>query len=32
VPIVGVDDRVIGNGAPGPVTLELLDAFRRSIR
>ena len=32
VPIVGVNDRVIGNGAPGPITLELLDAFRRSIR
>ena len=32
VPIVGVNDRVIGNGAPGPVTLELLDAFRRSTR
>ena len=32
VPIVGVNDRVIGNGSPGPVTLELLDAFRRSIR
>lgn len=29
VPIVRVDDRVIGNGRPGPVTLRLLDAYRR---
>jgi branched-subunit amino acid aminotransferase/4-amino-4-deoxychorismate lyase len=29
VPIVRVDDRVIGNGMPGPVTLRLLDAYRR---
>ncbi len=28
VPIVRVDDRVIGSGAPGPVTLKLLQAFR----
>ncbi len=28
VPIVRVDDRVIGTGAPGPVTLKLLQAFR----
>jgi branched-chain amino acid aminotransferase len=28
VPIVRVDDRVIGNGTPGPVTLRLLQAFR----
>ena len=28
VPIVRVDDRVIGTGRPGPATLELLDAFR----
>ena len=32
VPIVRVNERVIGNGRPGPVTRTLLDAFRRSIR
>lgn len=32
VPIVQVDDRTIGTGAPGPVTLRLLDAFRRAAR
>ncbi len=31
VPIVSVNDRVIGNGAPGALTRELHDAFRRSI-
>lgn len=29
VPIVQVDDRAIGSGKPGPVTLALLDGFRR---
>jgi branched-chain amino acid aminotransferase len=28
VPIAGVDDRQIGTGRPGPVTLRLLEAFR----
>ena len=28
VPIVRVDDRVIGTGRPGPVTQKLLEAFR----
>jgi branched-chain amino acid aminotransferase len=28
VPIVQVDDRKIGNGAPGPITRALLEAFR----
>jgi branched-chain amino acid aminotransferase len=28
VPIVQVDDRKIGSGAPGPVTKSMLDAFR----
>ena len=31
VPIVRVNERVIGDGTPGPVTRTLLDAFRRSI-
>src|SRR6195256_2036944 len=29
VPIVQVDDRTIGSGKPGPVTLALLEAYRR---
>jgi branched-chain amino acid aminotransferase len=32
VPITTVDDRTIGTGRPGPVTLRLLDAFRQSTR
>jgi branched-chain amino acid aminotransferase len=32
VPIVTVDDRTIGTGRPGPVTLRLLDTFRQSTR
>jgi branched-chain amino acid aminotransferase len=32
VPIVTVDDRPIGSGRPGPVTVALLDAFRRTVR
>jgi branched-chain amino acid aminotransferase len=32
VPITRVDDRTIGSGRPGPVTLRLLDAFRRAVR
>jgi branched-chain amino acid aminotransferase len=30
VPIVTVNDRMIGNGRPGPVTRKLLNAFRRA--
>ncbi|MBI4468226.1 MAG: aminotransferase class IV [Acidobacteria bacterium] len=30
VPIVRVDDRTIGNGRPGPITLRLLDGYHRS--
>ena len=32
VPIVQVDDRPIGSGTPGPVTLALLDGFRRKAQ
>ena len=32
VPIVTVDDRTIGSGTPGPVTLRLLGEFRRRAR
>jgi branched-chain amino acid aminotransferase len=28
-PVVRVDDRVIGNGRPGPITLKLWDAYHR---
>jgi branched-chain amino acid aminotransferase len=28
-PVVRVDDRIIGNGAPGPITLDLLARYRR---
>jgi len=28
-PVVRIDDRQIGNGQPGPLTMRLLDAFRR---
>jgi branched-chain amino acid aminotransferase len=28
-PVVRIDDRQIGDGRPGPITLRLLDAFRR---
>ncbi len=32
VPIVQVDDRRIGSGAPGPITLALLDGFRKKAQ
>jgi branched-chain amino acid aminotransferase len=32
VPIVRVDAQAIGTGRPGPVTLRLLDAYRRKAR
>jgi branched-chain amino acid aminotransferase len=28
-PVVRIDDQVIGNGRPGPITAKLLDGFRR---
>jgi len=28
-PVVRVDDRTVGSGAPGPVTQKLLDGYRR---
>jgi branched-chain amino acid aminotransferase len=28
-PVVRIDDRVIGSGRPGPITLKLLDGYRR---
>ena len=32
VPIVRVDDRTIGPGVPGPITLALLDGFRKKAQ
>jgi branched-chain amino acid aminotransferase len=32
VPIVRVDERVIGTGSPGPITRRLLDAYRSKAR
>jgi branched-chain amino acid aminotransferase len=32
VPIVKVDDTVVGSGKPGPVTVALLDGFRRKAQ
>lgn len=32
VPIVRVDDRVIGSGTPGPITARLLEGFRARCR
>jgi branched-chain amino acid aminotransferase len=32
VPIVKVDDSVIGSGAPGPITQALLDGYRRKAQ
>src|SRR5262245_57270786 len=32
VPIVKVDSRTIGSGTPGPITLALLDAFRKQAQ
>ena len=31
-PVVRIDDRVIGNGKPGPVTLMLLEGYRKRAR
>jgi branched-chain amino acid aminotransferase len=28
-PVVRIDDRVIGTGKPGPITLRLLQAYRK---
>ena len=32
VPIIAVNERTVGNGRPGAVTLRLLDLFRRAAR
>src|SRR6266542_785573 len=31
-PVTRIDDRVIGTGTPGPVTMKLLEGFRRRAR
>ncbi|MDA9778632.1 branched-chain-amino-acid transaminase [Rubripirellula sp.] len=32
IPVVTLDGRTIGNGQPGPITLQLNDAFRELVR
>ena len=32
IPVVKVDQRVIGSGKPGPITKQLTEAFRQEIR
>jgi branched-chain amino acid aminotransferase len=32
IPAVKLDDRVIGNGKPGPITIQLEEAFRKLVR
>ncbi len=32
IPVISVDDRQIGNGKPGPVTHQILAAFRELVR
>ena len=32
IPVVKVDDRVIGSGKPGPMTKELTEAFHTLVR
>src|SRR5205814_1308078 len=31
-PVTWIDDRVIGDGRPGPITLKLLEGYRRRAR
>ncbi len=31
-PVTRIDDRVVGNGKPGPLTLKLLEGYRRRAR
>ena len=32
VPVIAVDDRKVGDGKPGPITLRILDVFRKTVR
>ena len=32
IPVVQVDDRPISDGRPGPITKQLIDAFRNLVR
>ena len=32
VPVIALDDRQIGDGKPGSITLKLLEVFRRNVR
>jgi branched-chain amino acid aminotransferase len=31
MPVIGIDERVIGEGKPGPVTLRLMEAYRKLV-
>ena len=31
-PVVRIDDRLIGSGTPGPITLRLLEGYRRKAQ
>ncbi|MDA8433905.1 MAG: branched-chain-amino-acid transaminase [Nitrospiraceae bacterium] len=31
MPVIGIDDRAIGEGKPGPLTLRLIDAYRKLV-
>jgi len=32
VPIASVDDRVVGAGTPGPITLEIQRVYNQAVR
>jgi branched-chain amino acid aminotransferase len=32
IPVVEIDNRLVGNGKPGKVTRELIDLFKNSIK
>ena len=31
IPVTHIDDQIIGNGKPGPITCQLIDAFRQFV-
>jgi branched-chain amino acid aminotransferase len=31
-PVTRIDDRVIGSGRPGPITMKLLEGYRKRAR
>jgi branched-chain amino acid aminotransferase len=32
IPVVSIDKRIIGDGTPGPITKQLLDAFHEEVK